>query len=185
MEFLQQLWIPIVASAAILWVASFFLHMVSPHHKGEWKGMPGEQGVVDAITAAGLKPGQYWFPWGEMADMKNPEYMEKLKRGPNGTLVIWPGPVNMGRNLVLMLLFYLLAGVFVAYVSWYSLGAGSHPYLHVFRIAGATAVAAHCLGWMPNMIWFGGTTRCFWTYLFDGIVYGLLTAGTFGWLWLK
>jgi len=41
------------------------------------------------------------------------------------------------------------------------------------------------LGWIPHMIWFGGSSRSFWTYLFDSIVYTGMTAGTFGWLWTK
>lgn len=185
MEFLQELWLPIVVSTVFVWIASFILHAVSPHHKGEWKGLKEEEKVLDAIRASGNPPGQYMFPWcSSMAEMKDPAYIEKTKLRPVGTLVIWSSPTNMGRNLVLMFLFNLLVGVFVAYVTWHSRQPGAE-YLEVFRIAGSVAVASYCLGWMPNMIWYGGNARSFWTYLFDGIVYGLLSAGTFGWLWPK
>ena len=39
------------------------------------------------------------------------------------------------------------------------------------------------LGWIGFMIWFGG--KGFWAYLFDSLVFAMVTAGTFGWLWPK
>lgn len=178
MDFLSQFWLPIVVSAVFVWIASFLMHMVLPHHKGEWRGHPNEANLLSALE--GVKPGQYMFPWGTMADMKSPEFAAKQKSVPNGTLVIWPGPVNMGRNLFLTLIFYLVVGVFVAYIAYHTLPMDSE-YLATFRITGTLAFAAHGLGWMPYMIWFGG--KGFWTNLFDSIVYAGLTAGTFGWLW--
>jgi hypothetical protein len=86
----------------------------------------------------------------------------------------------MGRNLILTLLFYMVVGVFVAYIAHHTVSVEA-PYLETFRITGTVAFAAHGLGWIPFMIWFGG--KGFWTNLFDSIVYAGLTAGTFGWLW--
>lgn len=184
MEFIQELWMPIVVSAAFLFVASSIIHMMLPIHKGEWTGLPDEPKVMGALE--GVPPGQYMFPWcAQMSDMKTPEYQEKLKKGPVGQLTLQGAPWNMGKNMFCMLVFYLVAGLFVAYVAWHAMGRGPHEYLHVFRVAGAAAFMAYGLGWIPNMIWFGGKSRCFWTYSFDSIVYALLTAGTFGWLWSK
>lgn len=182
MEFLSDLWLPIVVSAAFVWVASAIIHMVLPIHKGEWKGLPDENRVTTALE--GVPAGQYMFPFGSMADMKNPEFVARQKKGPNGTLVLWNGPANIGQSMLLMLIFDLVVGVFVAYVAWHALPKGT-PYLQVFRICGAAAFMAHGLGWIPNMIWFGRSARSFWSYLFDSIVYAGLTAGTFGWLWPK
>jgi hypothetical protein len=154
--------------------------MVLPHHKSEWKKLPSEEEALGALRQT--PPGQYMFPFVEMADMKKPESKEKYERGPIGIVTIWPGPVNMPRNLGLTLLFYLVVGVFVAYISWNAVGKGTE-YLTVFRIAGTAALMAHGLGWIPGMIWFGG--KGFWAYLFDSIVYAGITAGTFGWLWAR
>ena len=178
MEFLTQHWAPILASAFIVWVASAILHMALPIHKGDFVQLPDEAKVLAAIE--GLKPGQYMFPWGTMEDMKNPEYIEKQKKGPVGTLSIWPGSVNMGQNLMLTLLFYIVVGVFVAYLSAHSLPAGA-PYLKVFQITGTAAFMAHGMGWIPRVIWF--RDKGFFGYLFDSVVFALLTGGTFGWLW--
>jgi hypothetical protein len=182
MDFVSQLWVPIVVSAVLVWIASSVIHMALPIHKGEFEGLPDEAKFNAAIE--GVKPGQYMFPWCTMAEMKSPEFQEKMRKGPTGHLTIAAGPMNFGRNLMLTLLLYLVIGVFVAYIGHHTLGAGS-PYLTVFRVCGTAAFMAYGLGWMPNMIWFGGKSRCFWTYLFDSIVYALLTAGVFGWLWPK
>ena len=181
MEFLSDLWLAIVVSAGFVWIASAIIHMALPIHKNEWKGLPDEEKVNDALR--GIQPGMYMFPWCEMKEMNTPEVQEKFKRGPVGTLTIWSGPTNMGRNLILMLLYYLVVGAFVAYVGWHTIDPGAE-YLNVLRVCGAAAFMAHGLGWMPRMIWFGGASREFWTYLFDSVVYAMLTAGTFGWLWL-
>lgn len=36
MEFLSELWMPIVVSAVFVFIASFLIHVVLPIHKGEW-----------------------------------------------------------------------------------------------------------------------------------------------------
>lgn len=177
MEFLSDLWMPIVLSAVFVWIASSIMHMVLPHHKSELQGLEDESKLVDAIK--GVQAGQYMFPWGTMEDMKNPEFIEKMKKGPSGVLTIWPGPSNMGRNLGLMFVFYLVVGVFVAYVGSHTLAADDE-YLRTFRVIGTMAFMAYGLGFIPIIIWFG--FKGFWTYTFDALIYALLTAGTFGWL---
>ena len=183
MQFLTDLWMPIVASGLFAFIASFIVHMALPVHKGEWKALPDEGKVAGALEGVGS--GQYMFPWGSMADMKNPEFQERLKKGPNGTLTVWSGPVQMGKNIGFMLVFFMVVSVFVAYVAAHCNMPKTTPYLEVFRLCGTTAFMAYGLGWIPQMIWYGQSNKAFWTYLFDGIVYALLTAGTFGWLWSR
>ena len=180
MEFIANLWLPIVVSAVLVWVASFFMHMVLPHHKKDFSKLPDEAQFFAGLQ--GVAPGQYMFPWCTMAEMKTPEFQERQKTVPNGTLNLWSGPVNMGKNLMLTLLFYLVVGFFVAYLASHSIATGT-PYLKVFQIAGAAAFMAHGLGWIPNTIWFGW--KGFGGYMFDSIVFALITAGTFGWLWSR
>jgi hypothetical protein len=179
MEFLSELWIPILVSAAFVWVASFLVHMVLPFHKKDWKRLPDEGKVSDALT--GVPAGNYMFPYGTMADMKDPAFIEKQKRGPNGTITLWPGMVNMGQNLVLTLLSYILIGIFVAYIAWHAFLGESPEYLDVFRITGAGAFMANGLGMIPWTIWYRSINLP--VCLVDALIYALVTAGTFGWLW--
>ncbi len=56
-------------------------------------------------------------------------------------------------------------------------------YLDVFRLTGAAAILGYAVGHFHNSIWKG---QRWWTtvkFIVDGIIYGLVTAGTFGWLW--
>jgi hypothetical protein len=179
MEFLSQLWLPIVVSSVFVFLASFLTHMVIPLHKGEWEELPNEENVLG--TLAGTKPGNYMFPWGTMADMKNPEFVAKQKSVPNGTIIIWPEPVNMGRNLGLTFVAYLFIGLFVAYVTFHAFkGQQTPPYLEVFRIAGTSAFMAHGMALIPQAIWYRGIRL--WSSLADALIFALLTAGVFGWL---
>jgi hypothetical protein len=60
--------------------------------------------------------------------------------------------------------------------SWYA-------YPAVFRVAGTAAFLAYGLGHLSNGIWKGQTWSVTIKEVIDGLVYGLLTAGTFSWLW--
>ncbi|MDQ2985890.1 MAG: hypothetical protein M3R13_04110 [Armatimonadota bacterium] len=179
MEFLSDLWMPILVSAVFVWIASFLMHMVLPFHKGDWKGLPDENRVAEALS--GIPAGNYMLPHGTMADMKDPAFQERQRRGPNGTITIWDGMVNMGKNLVLTLLSYILIGVFVAYVCWHAFAGDTPEYLDVFRIAGTVAFMAHGLAYIPHVIWYRHVRL--WPELLDAAIYGMVTAGTFGWLW--
>jgi hypothetical protein len=186
MEFLSALWLPIVVSAVFVWIASFLMWMVLPVHKGEWKGVSDEKGFMGALTEMGVQPGQYMFPWADDGRrMKDPEFLAALQRGPTGTLHVWPGQANMGTNLILSLLVYMLVSTFVAYVAYYAPIAAGTDYLHIFRITGAMATAVYVFGRMPNDIWFRTPSGSIIRSIVDGVVYGLVTAGAFGWLWPK
>jgi hypothetical protein len=96
--------------------------------------------------------------------------------------VVPPGGFNMGKSLVLWFVFSLIIGVLVGYVGWHALGADVH-YLRVFRITGVAAVLGYAVGYIQDPIWTGASWGTAGKFIFDGVVYGLVTAGTFGWLW--
>ena len=61
---LAALWLPIVLSAVIVFVASSIMHMLLPYHRSDYQQLPEEDKVLPALRAAGLKPGLYIFPFG-------------------------------------------------------------------------------------------------------------------------
>ncbi len=63
-----------------------------------------------------------------------------------------------------------------------ALPPGAH-YLAVFRFAGATAFIGYSLALWQDSIWYKKQLSTTLRNTFDGLVYGLLTGGTFGWLW--
>jgi len=186
MVMLTQLWLPILVSAVFVFVASSIIHMALPYHKSDYGKLPDENGVMEALRKVGAPPGDYLFPRpASSAEMKEPAFQEKWKKGPVGFLTIMgPGSQSMGRNLVEWFIYCVVVGVFAAYVAGRALPAGAH-YLKVFRFAGVTAFSGYCLALWQNTIWY----KRAWTTTFkstvDGLIYAGLTAGTFGWLWPK
>jgi len=181
-----SLWLPILLSAVIVFIASSILHMVLPFHRKDYKKLPDENGVMDALRKFGLAPGDYAFPLaGSPSAMKDPAFQEKWKKGPGGMMTIMDGSaLSMGKNLALWFVYCLVVGVFAAYVAGRALPAGSR-YLSVFRFTGTIAFTSYALALWQDTIWL---KRAWTTTLksnIDGLIYGLLTGGTFGWLWPK
>jgi hypothetical protein len=48
---------------------------------------------------------------------------------------------------------------------------------------GATGFLTYGMGQIPASIWMGKPWAVAVKEVFDGLLYGLVTAGTFGWLW--
>jgi hypothetical protein len=180
---LTALLLPILLSAVIVFVASSLIHMVLPYHRSDYRQLPDEDKLLAALRPAGLKPGLYHFPFCAHKDMKSPAMQEKYKQGPVGLLTVFPSaPPAMPKFLGLWFVYCLLIGLFVAYLTGRTVTSGAH-YLVVFRVAGTAAFLAYGLGNLSNGIWKGQPWSVTLKEAFDGLLYGLLTAGTFGWLW--
>jgi len=180
---LSALWLPILLSAVIVFVASSIMHMVLPYHHSDYQRIPDEASVTAALRPLSLKKGLYHFPFCTHKDMKSPESMAKFKQGPVGLLTIFPsGPPAMPKFLGLWFGYCLIIGFFVAYLAAHTVASGVN-YLVVFRVVGTAAFLAYGLGNISNGIWKGQPWSNTIKEVFDGLIYGLLTAGTFGWLW--
>jgi hypothetical protein len=180
---LAALWLPILLSAVIVFVASFIMHMVLPYHRSDYSPLPDEDKILAVLRAATLKRGLYVFPYGTHKDMKSPALIEKQKQGPVGLLTIVPsGPPAMPKFLIQWFVYCLVIGFFVAYLAAHTLAPGTN-YLEVFRVVGTAAFLAYGLGNLSNGIWKGQKWSVTIKEVIDGLVFGLLTAGTFGWLW--
>jgi hypothetical protein len=180
---LSALWLPILLSAVIVFVASSIMHMLLPYHKSDYQQLPDEDKLLATLRAANLKRGLYVFPFCNHKEMKSPAVQEKYKQGPVGMLTIIPsGPPNMPNYLVKWFLYCVVIGFFVAYLTGHTVAPNTH-YLAVFRVAGTAAFLAYGLGCLSNGIWKGQPWNITIKEVIDGLVYALLTAGTFGWLW--
>jgi hypothetical protein len=180
---LSALWLPILLSAVIVFVASSVMHMLLPYHQSDYQKLPEEDKVLSTLGGMNLKRGLYIFPYCTHKEMKSPAVLEKFKQGPVGMLTIRPsGMPAMGKFLVQWFVYCLLVGFFVAYLTGHTVMSGAH-YLAVFRVAGTAGFLAYGLGHISDSIWKGQTWSATLKEVFDGLVYGLLTAGTFGWLW--
>lgn len=184
MAFLAELWLPILLAAVFVFIASSVFHMALPIHKNDYGAMPGEAAVLEFMRSQGVKTGTYSFPYcSSPAEMGKPEMIEKFKQGPAGTMtIVAPGPPTIGKSLLQWFLYCILIGIFVGYTAHLVLPAGT-DYLKVFQITGAVAVVAYAFNDFTASIWKGQPWRTTCKFMFEGMVYGLLTAGTFAWLW--
>jgi hypothetical protein len=184
MTALSSLLLPIVVSSVFVFILSSIIHVATPWHKGEYPKVPNEDRLMEALRPLGIPPGDYMVPRpSSMKEMKSPEFLDKMKRGPVLVLTVLPnGPMTMGRNMVLWFLYSVVIGIFAAYVAGRALPAGAR-YLAVFRFSGVTAFLGYSLALWQMAIWYrrawGTTIRA----TVDGLIYALVTAGTFGWLW--
>ncbi|MGB8493614.1 MAG: hypothetical protein WCE53_04370 [Candidatus Acidiferrum sp.] len=180
---LTALWLPIVLSSIIVFVASSIMHMLLPYHQGDYRQLPEEDKLLAALRTVGLQRGLYIFPYGTHKEMKSPAMIEKYKQGPVGMITVFPsGPPAMPKFLGQWFAYTLIIGFFVAYLTGRTVAPGAN-YLGVFRVVGTAAFLAYGLGNLSNGIWKGQPWGMTLKEVIDGLVFGLLTAGTFGWLW--
>src|SRR5205807_6196324 len=88
---LTALWLPILLSAIIVFVASSIMHMLLPYHRSDYQRLPDEDKLLVALRSAGLKRGLYIFPFCTHKEMKSPAVVEKYKQGPVGMMTVLPG----------------------------------------------------------------------------------------------
>jgi hypothetical protein len=181
---LSALWLPILLSAVIVFIASAVIHMVLPYHRSDYRKVPNEDRVLGALRSEQLAPAEYMFPHaGGPSAMRDPAMIQKFKQGPIGILTILPsGAPSMTKNLVQWFFYCLVVGVAVAYVSGRTLTSTS-TYLSVFRVGGTVAWLAFAGAQPWNAIWRGQPWTVTLKNVVDGLIYGALVAGVFGWLW--
>jgi hypothetical protein len=167
---LTALWLPIVLSAVIVFVASSIMHMLLPYHRSDYSQLPDEDKILSTLRAANLKRGLYVFPSCTHKDMKSPALLEKQKQGPVGFMTIIPsGPPALPKFLIQWFLYCLVIGFFVAYLTAHTIAPGSN-YLEVFRVVGTAGFLAYGLGTISNGIWKGQT----WSVTIKEVVDGLV-----------
>jgi len=179
-----SLWLPVIVSAVVVFVASFVLHMVLKYHKADYKPLPNEDAVRDPLGKGNPAPGVYMTPHcADHGQMKDPAMVAKFEKGPVALLTVMPkGAPNMGKHLVLWFGFSVLVSFTAAYVARHTLHAGEDGML-VMRITGTVAFAGYALSHLSDSIWkgqpWGNTAR----HLLDGAIYAVLTGLVFRLMW--
>ena len=181
---LHVLYLPILLSAVLVFFMSSIIHMVLPWHKGDYGKFPSEDKAMDALRALNIPPGDYMVPRpSSMADLKTDEFKEKLKIGPVLVVTVMPsGGMQMGRALGGWFVYSLIVSLFAGYVAGRALPPGS-DYLHVFRFIGVTAFLGYSGALWQMAIWYHRSVSTTFKSTVDGLIYALLSAGVFGWLW--
>jgi|SRR5689334_20465537 len=186
MTALSSLWLPILLSAVAVFVASSVLHMLTPWHKTDFQKLPNEERTREGLRALAIPPGDYMTPCpSSPEEMKSPEFAEKMKQGPRMVMTVMPtGPVSMGRPLGMWFAYCAVISLFAAYVAATALPRGA-PYMQVFHLVSVAAFMGYSLALWPMSIWYQRSWATTIKSTIDGLIYGLLTAGVFGWLWAR
>ena len=184
MTSLTALWLPILLSAVAVFIASSIINVLLPWHKNDFARLADEDRAMDALRPFVPGPGDYMLPRCEgPKQMQDPAFVEKLNKGPVVALTVFPnGQFNMGKMLGQWFVYTLVIGLFAAYLAGRTLPAGS-AYLSVFRVVGTAAFMGYSLALVQVSIWYGRRWSTTGKSLIDGLVYALITAGMFGWLW--
>jgi len=181
---LHLLLLPILLSSVLVFLVSSLIHMFSPWHKNDYPKLPNEDKVMDALRSLDIAAGEYMAPRpASREEMSSPEFKQKRDKGPVFILSIFPkGQVGMGKSLVGWFLYTVVISIFGAYISGRALPVGA-VYLHVFRFVGASTFLGYSAALCQMSIWYNRPWSTTIKMTIDGLIYALLTAGMFGWLW--
>lgn len=175
------LWLPILVSAIVMFIAGSVIWMAMPWHKSDWSKTADEEAVREALRST--KPGMYTVPnVTDRADFEKPDVKQKLIEGPQAFITVVPaGMPKMGGKLVLMFAYNLLIAIMCAYFVSRT-AAPDADYLSIFRIAGTVAFVSYGAAYIQESVWFGRQWSMTAKNILDALIYAVLTGGIFGWL---
>lgn len=181
---LIALWLPILVSAVFVFIASALIHTVLPWHKGDYRSVANEEQVSAALRPFAIPPGDYILPRpASSADLKSPEFLERVRQGPNIVMTVLPNAQwSMGRNLGLWFLYCLIVSILAAWLTGLAAPPGS-DYHAVFHFVAITAFIGYAVALWQMSIWWRRSWMTTFKATIDGIIYAMLTAGAFAWLW--
>jgi hypothetical protein len=183
MELILPLWLPIVLSAAAVWIVSLIVWTALPHHKGDFIGLPDEDGFMDYIRKSGIKPGNYAFPDARTrAAMQSEKVQKAWKDGPVGHFTLWPTPLTMGGKMFGTFIVFLGVSALIAYLTRVALPSAT-PFAKVFQFATLAGILAYCFSSIPSALWWSSYRRTIAANVIDGILFAVITGAILAWRW--
>lgn len=185
MPFIAELWLPIVVSAAGVFVASSLIHMVFKWHNSDYLKLANEDDVRAAIRAASPPPGQYAIPYcSDFKQMGTPEMQQKLREGPVAWVTLRPpGMPGMGPMLGQWFVLNLVVASLAGYIASKTLLAVPSTFLGICREVGVITFLAYAGGSVSHAIWMGKPWSSAAKEVLDAFIYGVVSALAFAWLW--
>ena len=182
---LVMLWLPILISAVLVFVASSIIHMASPWHKNDYPRLNDEDAFRNAVGPLNIPPGDYMVPRPRSREeLKDPAFLEKVKQGPNVVMTVMPGDWSMGRNLALWFIYIVLVNTLAAYVAGRAL-APAAPGDRILQLVSTVAFIGYTAALYQMSIWYRRAWNITLKATVDGLIYAFITAGAMVWLWPK
>jgi hypothetical protein len=181
---IASLWLPVIVSTIAVFVLSSLAHMVLKHHRHDYRGLPNEDAVAEAVRKGGAAPGVYFIPHcPDHAQMKEPAVIKKFADGPVASLTVMKSGVPaLAKHLAQWALLCLLISFIAAYVARHTLADGADG-LEVMRITGTVAFVGYAFGYLQGSIWEGIPWTNSLRGIADAAVYALATGLLFRLLW--
>jgi hypothetical protein len=182
---MTALLLPTLVSAVAVFVLSSLVHMVLPWHKSDYPRLANEDALLDALRALNLPSGDYCAPRPKnMADMKTPEYQEKLRRGPVVAITVAPKGYNgsMGKALGSWFVYSLVISFLAGHVALSALGTAGDDHL-IFHTVALAAFLGYAGALAQMSIWYWRGWGLTLKSMFDGLLYALATGFIFAWMW--
>jgi hypothetical protein len=186
MTSIGALWLAILLSSVLVFLASSVIHMASPWHKSDYPRYAREGDIMDALRPLALPPGDYFMPRpSSMAEMKSPAFVETVNRGPVVLMTVFPnGIMPMGAIFVKWFVYLVVVTAIAACVAATALPP-SAPAGAVFRVVFATAFAGYALALWQLSIWYRRSLSITIKSTVDAVIYAAITGAVFVWLWPK
>lgn len=185
MSMLTSLWLPTLVSAIAVFILSSIIHMVLPWwHASDYPKLPNESAVLDALRPLAIPPGEYMAPRpANNQDMKSPEFLEKMNRGPVLMLNVHRnGMTSLGRPLALWFVYLIVVA--------FSAGAVARAALRdhmdgpdIFHAVAVTAFMGYAFALWQGTIWYRRPALTTLKSTIDGALYAVVTGLVFCWLW--
>lgn len=181
-----SLWLPIIAAAVGVFIASSISHMVLPYHRTDVRKLPGDKEdlVLDALNRIAVAPGDYAVPHaGGPAGMREPAFIAKATKGPLAFMTLAPGAApSMGPYLGLWFLYCFVVSGCIGWLVWYIAGPVDAP-AYVFHVAAPIGFLTYGMALPQMSIWYRRSWATTLKSLFDSLIYGVVTGAAFAFLW--
>lgn len=180
---LISLWLPILVATVACFMGSFVFWAASPWHKPDARPVPDLPAADRTLAGLGLAPGHYFIPCThDPKEMKTEAFKERYERGPWASLTVIGTRPNMGKNLALTFLVFLVVSIGIGYLASSVLMPGADGF-KVFQVTCTAGVLAYTFGGIPNGIWFGKPSGWVVRDIIDAAVYAIMTGAAFALLW--
>jgi hypothetical protein len=179
-----QLWLPILATGVLIFVASSLIHMVFKWHNSDYRPLGNEDEVRAAIRHGAPAPGQYLLPYcADVKDMQGTEMRKKYVEGPIAFLTVRANGVpTMAPALTQWFIYTVAIAAITGGIALQTYGLKGDP-RHAAHLVGVMSLLAYAAGSVQMGIWMGKPWRSVGKDVLDGVIYGVISAFTFMWLW--
>jgi hypothetical protein len=184
MNDLPQLWLPILVTAVLIFIASSLIHMVIKWHNADYKKLSNEDAVLAAIRSGTSAPGQYIMPYcSDMKEMQNETMKQKYIDGPIGIMTIRKNGVPaIGGMLIQWFVFSVVVAALAGLLALQSFGLGADHH-RAGHLVGMVSLLTYFGGSVQMAIWMGKPWSAVFKDLIDSLIYATISALVFMWLW--